>query len=324
MDQSQSQTMGAQVVIQDRMAGAREVAQSHKRNLKEFWKKALDLAELSGDDAYFLWEQRSRDKATNRDIITEIKGLSASAVQSTLMLYQNIWSEPAPVQETANGWVFTVLVTDLENNSTISRQYRMDKNYPVYGKHDEYRKNDIRFAIGYSKASRNAGKALLPPGLEDAMIEVARNSVRGKIEKKIADYDYQFQQRQHKLKGLVRYADELVAQFALVGIELSDLEKRVDVELRGWTVETFVQLVPDLKALKGGTLTLAEYLEAIHGPKAPVVDSAATGSLSPDSMKAGDASKHQGYETEKADEPNANRESQQSRMGIDSKKQAGF
>lgn len=290
----------ATITIEDRMAGARRVAETKKRDLKAFWKAALELAELCGEDGYFLWEQKGRDRATGRDVVTEIKGLSASMVQSTLGLYGNVWVEPQPVQETQAAWIFTVQATDLQSNYTTARQYRMDKNAPVYGKHDEYRKNDIRFAIGYSKASRNVGKALLPPGLEDAMIEVGRRSVRGKIEQKIATYEVDFQKKTHKQNGITRYANELVAGFAMVGVELGDLEKRVGIEMRGWTIEAFVQLVPDLKALKGGTLELADYLASINGKKDDSTPEPKSG-LSTENMSPGDASTHQGYDQKSED-----------------------
>lgn len=295
MDAQQTATMNAaQVVLEDKMSGARKVAETKKRDLKLFWKKSLELAELCGEDGYFLWEQKSRDRNTDRMVITEIKGLSASMIQSVLALYGNVWSDAAPIQETQGAWVFTVQITDLETNYTLTRQFRMDKNFPVYGKHDEYRKNDIRFAIGYSKAFRNAGKSLLPPGLEDAMIEVGRKSVRGKIEQRIADYEYEFQQKKHREKGLQRYASELVAGFALVGVELGDLEKRIGIEMRGWTIESFVQLVPDLKALKAGTVELADYLGGINNkPEAEKPDTKP--GLSTENMSQGDPDSHQGY-----------------------------
>lgn len=267
-----------------------------KRNLKELMKTAIEIAELSGELFFYRWETSSRNKETGEVKKGFIVGHSVKLTNEAVRLFGNCAIHQQPVIETPNAWIFTTAFIDLETGFQRDRHFRMDKQWPVYGKMDKFRKDDIRFQIGQSKSDRNVVLNSLPQILTDRMKDAAINSVRQQIEFKIKDV----------YGGNIQKAiDELLKAFASYDINQDLIEKKIGLKRDKWDINTLVMLTGDVKALQVGsetkdTLYSLDEIDDPHGGAKSETDKA---SLSTKQMSPGDPAKHQGYETSDDQKP---------------------
>jgi len=110
-----------------------------------------------------------------------IEGPSIKCANMLGRCWGNCAVDTLPVQELDDAWVFTAAFIDLESGFTLTRQFRQSKNWTVYGKHDAERKDDIRFQIGQSKATRNVLLNALPDWLVASAMAQAKAGVRAAI-----------------------------------------------------------------------------------------------------------------------------------------------
>lgn len=270
---------GGKALQQVRGAFTTAVAVQKPRELKEVQRRCIEEAELAGDLFYYGWAVRDKEGKLSR-----IEGPSINLANALVRNFGNCAVENMPVQETANSWIFTTAFVDFETGFTLTRQFRMDKQFPVYGKMDRYRKDDVRFQIGQSKATRNVVLNAGPASIIDKMMEVAKQSVRSKIEERI------------KKDGIGKVKDSIAKAFERYGISLERIEEKIELDFKAWDAETLTILSGDLKALERGN----ETADSLYPEKSEEKDDHGNGNhLSEDQMKTGDPANHQGYESEK-------------------------
>lgn len=146
------------------------------RELPAVEKRVLTEAAVAGERFFYGW-------GAGKD---RIEGGSIDLAMCLVRNWGNCAVEMQPIQETADAWVFTASLVDLETGFTLSRQFRQSKRHVVHGKHDEARKEDIRFQIGQSKAIRNVVLNALPKWLADKAIEAAKDNVIELVNRAIA------------------------------------------------------------------------------------------------------------------------------------------
>ena len=259
------------------------------RNIKAIMKEAIDIAELSGELFFYRWETSSTSHGTGETKKGFVIGHSVKLTNEAVRIFGNCVIHQKPVIQTPSAWIFTTAFIDLQTGFTRERQFRMDKQWPVYGRMDRFRKDDIRFQIGQSKSDRNVVMNSLPQIILERMLETAINSVRKQIEFKIKDV----------YGGDIQKAiDELLKAFVPYAISQELIEKKLDLKCDKWDINTLVMLTGDVKALKGGnetkdTLYSLDETDDPHG--GPKSESDKPG-LSTEQMSPGDADKHQGYD----------------------------
>lgn len=267
-----------------------------ERDVKAIMKAAIDISEMSGELFFYRWETSSTDKSTGKTKKGFVIGHSVKLTNEAVRLFGNCVIDQRPVVETAGAWIFTTAFVDLETGFQRSRQFRMDKQWPVYGRMDRFRKDDIRFQIGQSKADRNVVLNSLPQIILERMLETAINSVREQIEFKIKSV----------YGGNIQKAiEELLKGFKLHDINQELIEAKLGLKRDKWDVNTLVMLTGDVKALQRGSETkdtlysLDETDDPHGGPKSePDKPGLSTSDMSP-----GDADKHQGYDPPDKPEP---------------------
>lgn len=259
---------------------ATAVAVQKPRDMKEIARRCLEEAELAGDLFFYRWEVKSTDQKTKEEKTSFIEGPSINLTLCAARNFGNTAIAQRPLQETDASWIFTAAVIDLETGFTLERQYRMDKKFTIYGRMDQFRKDDIRFQIGQSKAIRNVINNYVPAGLVEKMIEAAKGSVRSKIEKMITAAGGE----------IAKVISRMLTEFKRLGIDQEKIEAKIGLTADAWDIEILTLLSGDLRALKNGNET-AESLYGGDEHQGP-----ATGTLSPDDMKAGDPATRQGYE----------------------------
>ncbi len=234
------------------------VAVQRPRKLATVNHRLEEEAMLSGERFYYGWGA-GKDK---------IEGPSIKLANAAARCWGNCAVELLPIQDLPDAWVFTAIFIDLETGFTTPRQFRQSKKHKVYGKHDEARKDDIRFQIGQSKAIRNVILNALPAGLIDNAMEAAKSGVRNKIEKFIADED----KRGGSGKGIVAAQDTILRELAKHGVKEADVFRKLEIsERKAITVDRIVILRGDLAALNDGEVR-ADELFPLEGDAKSRVD----------------------------------------------------
>lgn len=207
------------------------VAVQKPRGIEAVRKALLMESTLAGESFYYGWSAGGE----------KIEGASIGLAMAAARCWGNCAIEQLPVQETSQSWIFTASFVDLETGCTVCRQFRQSKKSVVHGKHDNERKDDIRFQIGQSKATRNVILNALPRWLIDQGKEAAMQGVRTRIESLI------------KAKGMAAATDAAVKALAKVGVpEAAILHKCEVAAVAGLTVDHLVMLKGDLCAIQNG------------------------------------------------------------------------
>lgn len=170
-----------------------------------------------------------------------IEGASIGLAMAAARCFGNAAVDVLPIQETPESWVVSSVFVDLETGFTLTRPFRQSKKSVVAGKHNEERKDDIRFQIGASKSARNVVLNALPKWLIDRAIEEAKAGTRARIEKFIAE------------KGIAAAVDMVFKGLAKHGVlEPIVLDKCGVAKREAVEVDHLVMLRGDLYALDNG------------------------------------------------------------------------
>ena len=223
------------------------VAVQQPRDLVRFERELKREAEVMGEDAYYSWT--TQDKQTGKKSL--IKGPSVDLCLAAMNLYRNCVLEQDPTVETSTAWIFTSHFVDLESGVTKSRQFRQSRGRRVYGRigdTDPERAEEIRFAVGQSKSSRNViydgvGRWRLDRAVDQAML-----GVRIAVERFI---------HENGEKGMALAQARIIEALQTLGVtEAMVLEKCERPMRAALTVEDIVVLRGDYNALKQGRETI--------------------------------------------------------------------
>lgn len=226
---------GGGTAMQVRSSYATAVSVQRPRVLANVETKLLEEADKAGTLFYYGW-------GAGKDAI---EGASIHLANAAVRLWGNCAIELLPVQETRDAWIFTAAYVDLETGFTLQRQFRQSKTWTVYGKHDEARKEDIRFQIGQSKAVRNVILNAIPKWLTKRAVEKAKAGVREELEEAIND------------KGIEAIRGVLMKRLAGEGVtEPMVLAKFGRPTSGGLTIEDMVIMRADYDALNDGADTV--------------------------------------------------------------------
>ena len=251
---------------------ATAVSVQKPRDLGQVEQRCMQEAVLAGAVCFYGW-------GAGKD---RIEGPSIDCAMIAVRNWGNAVVEMRPVHETPTAYIMEAAFIDLETGFTYTRQFRQSKKWTVYGKMDTYRKDDVRFQIGQSKAQRNVVLKAVPKWLIDKMIEKAKEGVREKLETFIG---------KQGIEAARKLALDALAKF---GVPLERIEQKYDKKYGAWDVELLVTLKGDIRALSDGVESadalFPEEVEPDPEPQKP------NGSLSTEDMQPGDPATHQGHE----------------------------
>lgn len=220
-----------QTMVQMRSTFMTAVKPEVPRQLTEVQRRLSDEARLAGDTFFYGW-------GSGKD---RIEGKTQALAHAAMRCWGNCALEHGPIQELPDSWVFTAYFIDIESGTTLARPFRMSKDWKVYGRHDDARKDDIRFQIGASKAARNVILKALPQWLTDRAMKDAKAGVREKIEKYITS------------KGLVAAQDAALGRLMTCGVMEDVVLARFEIaEKKALDLDKLVIINGDLKAIDDG------------------------------------------------------------------------
>lgn len=209
------------------------------RDLEQVRRDFLVEARLMGEAAYYGW-------GAGKD---RIEGASQALAYAAARRWGNCAVDSLPIEETPEAWVFTSVFIDCETGFTLTRKYRQSKKSKVYGKHDEERKDAMRFGSGQSKSDRNVICKALPKWLIDQGLDEAKAGVRKKLQGYIDKH------------GLPAAIDYSMKELAKSGVTPERVCNRFSVaKPSALTLENLVIIAGDIKAIQQGQ----EYPEALY------------------------------------------------------------
>ncbi len=222
------------------------------RDLATVRKRLMEEAAIGGESFFYGWGAGKN----------HIEGPSIHLAMAAARCWGNCAVFPEPVQDGGDSWIFTTAFVDLETGFTLQRQFRQSKRSIVHGDYDTERKDDIRFQIGQSKASRNVVVNAIPKTIINEAMATAKKGVRDRLAKWIAAYD----KEKGSGKGLAAAQDHALEALKRLGIE----EERVLAKLSrptraALTLDDLILLKGDVVALEEGT----DRVESLYpGPEA--------------------------------------------------------
>ena len=223
--------MAGQTIQQVRGSYATAIACQIPRQLEVVRRRIEDEGRLAGEEFYYGWGAGKE----------RIEGPSVKLANALARCWGNCAIELLPVQETRDAWIFTAVFVDLETGFTLPRQFRQAKNWKVYGKHDDARKDDIRFQIGQSKAVRNVVLNALPASLVERALKAAKSGVKEKLTAYI------------EKNSLAAAQDLLINELIKLGVKEEHVLQRCRVaERKALDVDSLVLLRGDIYAIRDG------------------------------------------------------------------------
>jgi hypothetical protein len=209
------------------------------RDIGAFMQRVKILAATAGDNYYYSFPVKSKNKDTGEWETSAIEGPSIKLANDLVREYGNCGVETMVV-DVGDSWIIYARFVDLERGFTMVRPFQQRKNQKGLGTKDEARALDIALQVGVSKAIRN----VIVNSLEtfaDIMFEEAKNSIIEKIAKQPAAY-------REALKG----------KLAGLGVELKRVETTIGRVIAEWTVSDMARVIAHGKAVQDGMATADE------------------------------------------------------------------
>lgn len=206
------------------------------RDIPQFLQRVKVLASVAGDQYFYSFPVKSKNKETGEWEQSAIEGPSIKLANDLVREYGNCGVETMVV-DVGDSWVIYARFVDLERGFTMVRPFQQRKNQKGLGTKDEARALDIALQVGVSKAIRN----VIVNSLEtfaDVMFEEAKNSITEKIAKQPD-----------------RYRAVLKDKLAGLGVELKRVETAIGRVIADWTVSDMARVIAHGKAVQDGMAT---------------------------------------------------------------------
>jgi len=249
-----------------------------ERSLEVVRRKLLEEADMAGDSFFYAWGSGKN----------AIEGPSIVLAMSAIRLFGNCAVQMLPVEDSPEAWIMTARIVDLETGFSLERQFRQSKKHVVHGKHDDARKEDIRFQIGQSKAARNAIVNLVPRWIINQAMDQAKEGVGRRLDEKI------------NAKGIAHVTNNMIAALGKQGVTEEMIFKKYAITKReAIDRDMLILMNGDRTALADGL----EYVDSLYpseGSAAKTGGKVAVGELPEKKTKAKKPAKEPTEEEQKA------------------------
>lgn len=208
------------------------------RNMPDIMNRVKTLSEMAGQEYYYSFPVKSKNKATGEWETSAIEGPTIKLANDLAREYGNCGVETMIV-DVGDSWVIYARFVDLERGFTMVRPFQQRKNQKSL-KGDDARALDIALQIGVSKAIRNVIVNSLET-FSDYMFETAKEGLTKKIDK-----DPQ------------RWRDHILGALSKIKVEPKRVERQIGRSVSAWTVKDIARVVSELKAVHEGMTTAGE------------------------------------------------------------------
>lgn len=209
------------------------------RNEAEVRAEIRAKAAAAGEDWYYRIPFRNKDGTT-----TWVEGPSKNLANDVLLIYKYAEVDSWISGEGPDFVEFTARFIDTERGIAMTRVFRQRKGASKVGT-DRARNDEITFAIGMSKATRNVICNALQ-SFCDFAFEEARRSIVDKIGRNLDQYRE-------------RTVEKLKAK-----LDIARVEKVIGRSVSDWLAPDIAQVIARMKGVEEGMATLDETFPPIH------------------------------------------------------------
>jgi hypothetical protein len=259
------------------------------RDMRKVFEEIRVLAAAAGEDWYYRYPVQNRKKGT-----TEwIEGPSIKQANAMALTYRNCHVD-CLVEDLGTHWMLHGVFIDRENGVSFVRPFQQRKMASRLGGSDDARREDASFAIGVSKAERNAIVNALET-LSDYAFREAKEALVDKIGSNIA-----------------KWRDRAIERTS-AHLDLKRVEAVIGRPAKEWLAPDIAKVIAMMKAVGDGMASLDETFPPLAGAEKPsAMDQFASGVSEPGADGAGELSPEQpdpGAGTEAGEDGNPSKSS---------------
>lgn len=234
------------------------------RSLARVVANVLEEANLAGEDFYWGWHVRQKQKDGSYKKVW-IDGASIGLANCVARNWGNCATDVVPIDENGTHFMLKAFFVDLETGYNGSRLYRQRKKQTI-GMKDLDRQEDIVFQIAQSKVIRNVVTNAMPRWLIKQAVQKAQEAVRKGIGENLSI----------ARSNALRY-------FMSEGASQERIENAMSRKADEWTPEDIVMLRGMRTAFEEGRVTIDELFPPIEAePEIP--EDRPEGTLGPDNI----------------------------------------
>lgn len=220
------------IVITDQIITAQKV--TVERDLQKVIRNIRTLAAVAGEDWYYRFPVKKKGGG-----VDQIEGPTIKCAQNVAREYGNCQVDCRAMDQ-GTSWMIYARFVDYETGFSLTRPFQADKAKVNINTKDPGRQQEIAFAIGVSKATRNVITNALET-FTNLAFEEAKNNLIEKVGKKLDEYRKRVRER-------------------LTTLEVD--ERRVELQLGRkadeWLAPDVTRVIAELKAIGDGMATIDE------------------------------------------------------------------
>ncbi len=242
-----------QVTIDERPMGALAVAV--RRDLAQVRQQIGRLAAAMGDEFYYRWPVKTKNKETGQYETDWVEGISVKGTNACARIYGNC-AVQVRAHDLGNHWMIVARFADLETGYVLERPFQQRKGQNIGGQMDGGRALDIVFQIGVSKATRNV--------VDNAITEFT---------------DYAFQEARHAIIDKVgkepdKFRARILARLQELKIGVDRVERRHGRTYEKWLAHDMALIIAEIQAINDNMAHPDEMFppEVIVAPARPTQD----------------------------------------------------
>lgn len=220
------------ITIVDQIITAQKVGV--ERDLAKVMRDIRTMAAMSGEDWYYRFPVKKKGGG-----VDHIEGPTVKCAQNVARMYGNCQVD-VRAQDQGGSWMIYARFVDYETGFSLTRPFQADKAKPNLNTKDAGRQQEIAFAIGVSKATRNVITNALEAFTTFAFDE-AKNNLVEKVGKRLDEYRKRVRER-----------------LASIGVDEKRVEAMLGRNANEWLAPDVARVIAEIKAVTDGMATADE------------------------------------------------------------------
>lgn len=218
------------VTITDQIITAQKIAV--ERDLPKVIRNIKTLAAVAGEDWYYRFPVKKKGGG-----VDQIEGPTIKCAQNVAREYGNCQVDCRAMDQ-GGSWMIYARFVDYETGFSLTRPFQADKAKVNINTKDPGRQQEIAFAIGVSKATRNVITNALET-FTNLAFEEAKNNLIEKVGKKLVEYRARVRER-----------------LATLEVDERRVEQMIGRKADEWLAPDVTRVIAELKAVGDGMATV--------------------------------------------------------------------
>lgn len=229
------------ITISDAIITAQKV--SVERDLPKVIRNIKTLAAVAGEDWYYRFPVKKKGGGTD-----QIEGPTIKCAQNVAREYGNCQVDCRAIDQ-GGSWMIYARFVDYETGFSLTRPFQADKAKSTMNTKDAGRQQEIAFAIGVSKATRNVITNALET-FTNLAFEEAKNNLVEKVGKRLAEYR---QRARDRLKQL--------------DVDEKRAEAQIGRKADEWLAPDVARVIAELKSVADGMAAAEDIWPPLAAPE---------------------------------------------------------